>query len=220
MYTYPILTKLGLTTSFLAAIAYLYQWQSPRVNIDLRPKSEQSWHEMIHTNLNCKQTNVTSMGNEFDVFYIENIQPNDPYAFAPYFPAIEITTKNNHNVWLQVIRTDTEHHSLKVFIDSYSEDYPFYSRGKNFYDLPSWNYTFFTKPLTTWLAHAYSIELDEEDKTIKCVGGISWGFKFNQLGFQPTMILPTSLTQQDWQSDWKVFQEALSDYQDLTNLKD
>ncbi len=214
MYTYPILTKLGLTTSFLAAIAYLYQWQSPGVNFALRPTTEQSWHEMIHTNPNCKHTHATSMGNEFDIFYIENIQPHDPYAFAPYFPAIEISTTHVHDAWLQIVRTDAQDHSLKIFIDASAENYPWYSLDQNFYDISSWNYTFFTKPLTTWLAHVYSIQLDEENKTIKCVGGISWGFKFNQLGFQPTMIFPTSLTSHDWQADWKIFQEALADYQD------
>ena len=215
MYTFTILAKLGLTTTLLASIFYLYQWQCPGIISHVIPTNVQEWRTMIHHNPKCQHKILHSIDHAFDLFYVENIQCGDPYAFAPYFPAIEISTESNHDAWVQIVRTDSDNPNLKIFIDAHPQNYPFYVKEQTFYDIPSWNYTFFTKPLKAWLAHTYAIELDEQYKTIKCIGGISWGFQFNLFSFQPTMILPTALTKDNWNIDWKIYQNALPDYETI-----
>jgi hypothetical protein len=170
---------------------------------------------MIHANSKCVHKNIISMGHRFDTYFIKNIQPGDSYAFAPYFPAIHIAADDSCTAWLQVVTTDNP--DYLHFIDSWREGYPFYTRDKNFYDAPSWNYRFFNKTLSFWHAHAYAVRLDEQNKTIQCLGGISWGYKLPWWNLRPVMILPSTLTKNDWVTDWEVFQKALPDYQDITD---
>ena len=203
-------------TSITILFAYLAQWQNPSVRLDLYPKTQQEFYEIIIHNSEGKQKIVNSIGNIFDVHYIENM-PID--SVNPYFPAIYIAN-DVCDAWLHIVTTDSKlQPEFCHFIDSDKSVvglYPFYTKNNIFTDQPAWGYGFFNKPLNYWIGHAWAIKLDEQNKTIKCLGGISWGYTLTKCSFKPTMILPTSLTLQDWQEDWKMYQQALPDYQDIT----
>jgi hypothetical protein len=196
---------------------YTLQWQSPQIDWQSKPFDTQSWYEMVHQNERCKHVMLQSMENEFDVFYVESIQPGDPHGFVLYFPAIEISTRAQHTAWLQIVRTDSKESKYNVFIDCFPEGYPFYTRNEIFYDVPCWYYSFFSKPVFFWEAHAYAVEIDEQNKTIACVGGVLWGYSFRQFSFRPDATTPQALSRDDWQQDFKVFQEDLADYKNISS---
>ncbi len=116
---------------------------------------------------------------------------------------------------MQIVRTDSADPQFNVFIDCFPETLPFYTRSERFYDIPCWYYSFFSKPVYFWDALAYAVEIDEQNKTIACVGGISWGYAFRQFSFKPDATVPQALTKDDWVNDFKIFQEALADYQNI-----
>jgi hypothetical protein len=194
---------------------YLFNWQNPQVNRAFN-LSSQELYELIKNDQEGQHKIIDSMNYLFDIHFIENMNMD---SLNPYFPAIYIIN-NSCNAWLHLVQTDSKFQpEYQKFIDcdkSIVDLYPFYTKDKIFVDQPHWGYSFFSKPLSYWIGHAWAIELDEQKKTIKCVGGISWGYRLFCCSFKPTMILPTSLTNQDWQTDWKVFQQFLPDYQDIT----
>lgn len=213
--------KLAFTVCLITGILYyLYQWQSPYYP-ELSPNSLQDSYDMIHKNPHRTFTQITSMGNNFDIYYVKSIQPTDPYAFAHYFPAIHMIASESCNAWLQVVTTDNIiQPQYQRFIDSVPKDdsrYPFYTTERNFYDFPQWTYSFFTKPVNIWKAHAWAIHVNNDNKTIKCLGGISWGYRLPQFSFKPSMILPEPLSKQNWQKDWEeMYQPIFKDYRDIT----
>ncbi|MBP6892564.1 hypothetical protein KBB68_03215 [Candidatus Babeliales bacterium] len=167
-----------------------------------------------------KQQHVTiiSMQHFFDIAYVKNAQSDYP---SPYFPAIHIKAKSVHNAWLHVVQTDCIAESKWLhFIDACPQGhkyYPFYAVDTDFVDNPCWSYSVFSKPLSFWIGHAYAVQVDHKKKTIECVGGISWGFKLSWWNLNPIMILPFALTQSMWQQDWKFFQKALPEYENIGN---
>ncbi|HJD65874.1 MAG TPA: hypothetical protein LFV91_02155 [Rickettsia endosymbiont of Bembidion nr. Transversale] len=54
--------------------------------------------------------------------------------------------------------------------------------------------------------------IDHQNKTIKIIGGIKWGFRLAYFPIKPQMILPSSLDTNDWQIDIEVFKQALVGY--------
>lgn len=191
----------------------LAHWRNPGPYVFLQPKNEEAWHHFIHDDSSCKHQKIQSMGNQFDVFYIEIV---DSKKANPHFPAISIEACNECSAWLHIVKTDCKQNSKwHHFIDTWSEGYPFYTRGKVFYDNPFWKYGLFSKELSFWVGHAYAILIDEEHKTIKCLGGISWGYRLPWWSLRPIMILPLPLNQVDWQADWEFFETVFLDYKNM-----
>lgn len=193
---------------------YLIHWQSPA----MRP--EMPWATLQFYETHGQYQILESMNHTFDINYIKNM---DSDSVNPYFPGIAIK-QQSCNAWLHIVQTDSKlQPEFRHFVDSVSKDnvlysslYPFYTKGNFFTDQPQWGYTFFYKPLSYWIGHAWAIQLDEHNKTIKCIGGISWGYRLFCCSFKPSMILPEPLYKEDWMMDWKVFKKALPDYQDIT----
>jgi hypothetical protein len=150
---------------------------------------------------------LISMETPFDISYVK-------YSSWKHFPGVHFQV--NHDLksvcWLQVVRTDSKDIKLQEFVDACDELFPIYKHGANFYDIPIWNYGFFSKPLSFWRAHSYAVVLDHNQKTIQCLGGISWGFELSFWRLWPCMILPKSLDELDWIQDWNVFKKALPEY--------
>ncbi|MCX5924536.1 MAG: hypothetical protein NTZ68_03880 [Candidatus Dependentiae bacterium] len=204
-----VLIALGILTKF--AVEFAINWRNPGPNY-----AAQRTDYYIYTDKKQQHVTITSMKHIFDVAYVKNAQPD---CNGPYFPAIHIKAKSLHNAWLHVVQTDcTAEPRWLHFIDAWPkghEHYPFYAIGKDFADNPQWNYSLFSKPLSFWIGHAYAVQIDHEKKTIECVGGISWGFRLPWWSLRPVMILPTALTEKDWHTDWKVFQQSLPEYKNI-----
>lgn len=134
----------------------------------------------------------------------------------PYFPTIHIKTNAPHNAWLQVVFTDFKDWRLSRFIDTAedieSEIYPFYTFENEFYDSPIWQYGLFSIPVSFWRAHTYAVQVNHKRKTIKFVGGVSWGFEIAGLNVRPTALMPHSISPKVWGSDWLTFEKKLSGY--------
>lgn len=202
--------KIGLVgIIFLGVlIAIAFDWKNPRP-IDRSQRTDY----YIFTDKKQQKVVISSMRYDFDVAYVKNAQSD---CAGPYFPAIHIKTQASHNAWLHLVRTDcTAEPRWLCFIDACREQYPFYSVRQDFSDNPLWYYSLFSKPLSFWIGHAYAVQVDHQNKTIECVGGISWGFRLAWWSLRPVMILPLALTQNDWCVDWKIFQEALPGYKNI-----
>ena len=72
-----------------------------------------------------------------------------------------------------------------------------YDTMQEFYDAPLWRYSLFSKPLSYWKGNALAVEVDHENKTIKPVGGISWGFNLSSFQIRPICITPSALNEDD-----------------------
>ena len=157
---------------------------------------------------------LISTETQFDVSYVK-------HSSLQYFPGVHFHVKTDDKfcTWLQVVRTDCKNPKLQKFIDSSDEIFPVYTYGKDFYDIPVWSYSIFSKPLSFWRAHAWAILLDKDKKTIQCLGGISWGFELSFWRLWPCMILPKSLDRSDWQQDWDVFKAVLQNFTDITERR-
>jgi len=207
--------RLFVWFSIAASIAWLgkiaYDWKSPGVN----QAAQRSIHQCIHDGPHNTDT-LTSMGHLFIAHYVEHTAKD---CINPHFPLIHISTNEDHNAWLHIVRTDCRSEpKLRQFVDAADEVFPLYTLQQDFYDAPCWSYTLFSKPLSFWIGHAYAVRVDHENKTIRCIGGVEWGFKFSYLPVHPQMIFPRALALQDWQEDWPVFKTAkermLFDYTD------
>ncbi len=152
-----------------------------------------------------------SMKNYFEVRGVTHSPAN---CINPNLPAIHIKTQNpRQNAWLQIVYTDSKNHG-PYFIDSANSDkhpdiYPFYSKGKDFYDAPLWSYSALDKPLSYWKAHTWAVEVDYKNKTIRPIGGISWGFGISYFYYYPTALDTQPLEEKDWQQDQKIFEKEL-----------
>lgn len=76
-----------------------------------------------------------------------------------------------------------------------------------------WRYGLFIKPLHLWQANAYAVQLNKEEKTIKCLGGIRWGYKLSSFRLRPKTLIPQPLSSEDWHSDWAILKTTLPGYQ-------
>ena len=199
------LTILMAPVSVMMLFWSIYHWENPSVNRN----SHIDMHTSIHESIDYKNNGIGSMGSLFDVHYVEHAHKN---ALNPYFPAIHITTDASHTAWLHVVRTDTVYKESQCFVDAEPDVYPLYTNQQDFYDAPHWRYTLHTKPLSFWEGHAYAVQIDNESKTIRCVGGIGWGFRLTYTALRPQMIVPYPLTVDDWQRDWLVLSKALEGY--------
>lgn len=194
---------------------YLDQWRVPHMRKELATDSTQLYN-YIKNHPQGKYQTMQSMHHTFNVSFIENMPLE---SLNPYFPAIHIINSDCH-AWLHLVRTDAKFQKeYQYFIDASQKLYPLYSAGTIFFDQPHWGYTFFTKPLSFWIGHAWAIQINDKDKTIKCIGGISWGYKLPQFSFKTSMILPKPLTKQDWEKDWEeMYKATFKDYKDNTML--
>jgi len=198
-----IFKLIGFINIFL--FIYVLQWQSPKPNNEVAEDIGSCLYENDH-----KSFELNSIEGKFNVSYIPNAKKD---CLNPFFPIIHIKLKQEHNAWLQVVRTDCSDKKLQEFIDaSVKIQYPFYTLEQDFYDSPIWYYTLFSKPLTYWIGHAYAVKIDHQNKTIKVMGGIKWGFKLAYFPIKPQMILPSGLNMSDWLIDMEVFKQALADY--------
>lgn len=188
---------------------YAYNWQSP----DNNPSAADNLHQCIYKSNKKRNLKVRSLNNAFAITYVEN---NGHDCFNPHFPAIHITTQAKHNAWLHVVYTD-RNDDYQIFVDTVDPDkapdiYPFYTLGQEFYDAPLWRYSLFSKPLSYWKGHAWAVEVDHENKTIKPIGGISWGYNLSYFKIRPTCIIPSALNGDDWVNDWQVFKTKLNEF--------
>ena len=156
-----------------------------------------------------EQYKIISRGNVFEIDLIKNAGRQ---CANVGFPIIHVTTQAPHNAFLQVVYTDSALPELRQFIDAadavkYPEIYPFYTLNQDFDDAPKWSYSFFVKPVRRWDAHVYAVQMNHEQGTIHCVGGIKWGFEFSYFSLSPQAITPSALTQEDWKKDWEFFAE-------------
>lgn len=153
----------------------------------------------------------------FEVNFVENSAKD---CINPHFPIIHARTNAKHNAWLQVVYTDSKNLNLIQFVDTVSNTdnpiYPFYTLEDEFFDNPIWNHKLFEKPVGTWVARLYAVNVDHKRKTIKCMGGFSWGFFLRDLRFKPDGVFPKHLNPYNWGEDWKyVFIEVLPEYKNL-----
>ena len=154
------------------------------------------------------------MNHDFVINYIENSGVD---CINPYFPSIHITTKSEHNAWIQIVRTNCIDPEFQEFVDAadfrtYPSIFPFYTKNQDFYDAPFWNYSLMRKPLTFWNAHVYAVMVDDATGIITPTGGIQWGFTFSYFRIMPKMIVPSALNPLNWEQDWTVFQSTLNTY--------
>ena len=182
-----------------------YLWQSSDINWN-RTKTI---HQCIYEDKHKQSFKLISMQNFFEVNLVQN---SDTSCINPYFPSIHIKTDCDHTAWFHIVVTNSEDIELQEFIDAQKESYPFYTLEKDFYDAPTWRYTLFSKPLSFWKGRAYAVKIDHNTKTIKCIGGIQWGFTLSYFHFRPQIIIPSGLTTQHWEQDWLIFKNKLPDY--------
>lgn len=209
-----IRSKIVFTIILLVVLSlgfYAYNWQSPDVN----QAASSNLHQCIYKSNDKRNLKVRSLNNEFAITYVEN---SDHDCFNPNFPAIHITTRPAHNAWLHVVYTDrNDIKDNQIFVDTVDPDkapdiYPFYNLGQEFYDAPLWRYSLFSKPLSYWKGHAWAVELNRENKTIKPIGGVSWGFNLSYFQIRPICITPSALNEDDWVNDWQIFKTKLSEF--------
>ena len=127
---------------FISIFLFIFSlfWQDLKINNEVAEDIGNCLYKSNYKNLK-----LNSMEGDFNIFYIPNAPRN---CFNPSFPIIHIKLKQEHNAWLQIVRTDSSDKKLQKFIDTNVELYPFYTLEQDFYDAPLWSYTLFSKPLT------------------------------------------------------------------------
>lgn len=196
-----LLTVCGISAAFWALT-----WKSPSINWDYKKEI----HRCIHES-NPDTLFLPSGSGLFEIHFVKQAGTD---CVNPHFPSIQIKTSAPHNAWIQVIYTDADDEKYKAFVDAAegSNHHPFYSYEPDFYDAPIWVYTLFSKPVHNWQAHAYAVRHDPVSKKVTCIGGISWGYKLSPFRLRPQTILPSFLTQEDWEKDWELIKIHLKDY--------
>ena len=183
-------------------------WRAPGVNAHPR----QSIHTCIHDGATYSMQ-ISSMDQLFEVNYVKRAGMD---CINPYFPAIHIMLKAEHNAWLHIVYTDHKNQDWQQFVDAIDPKiYSFYTLEQDFYDAPQWGYTLFRKEISFWKGHAYAVIVDHQHKTIKCIGGIEWGYKLPYFSIRPESIVPSALTLWDWQKDWLILKIKFNGYQDI-----
>jgi len=178
---------------------------------------------------NRKFTVLQSMGHEFYIYY-------GAYSRGVDLPDIDIKTDTRGVRWLYLMQQEggrphiipnvkihnmifeisdlPEYQNDSIFMDKLYADRLFYSLQEDFLDnIPD--------PLIhgrhSCVGHAYAVQVSNANKTIECVGGVSWGFRWPWWwSLQPVMIRPAALTSTDWQTDWLIFEKALREYKDVS----
>lgn len=203
-----------LLFGFLFQENNLLNWRSPKVNLagerDICKYIEQNPNKLSFELVNQK-------GIRFFVNLVKNCEVR---AINPYFPAIGIKIRPECNAWLHIARTDCQDPKLRTFIDAPAPDskystYPFYSKLSYFCDAPLWTYGLLWKPLSFWKGHAFALQVDDVSKTIKCLGGVQWGFQLHWTKLRPVAIIPKLLDETVWLRDFEFFQKELADYRIL-----
>ncbi|QEK39818.1 hypothetical protein [Candidatus Sneabacter namystus] len=175
-----------------------YNWESPGMNTNYSA----DWQ----SDPKRKQLHLTNCIIDF----VENTSVD---CLNPHFPSIAIKVSKFHNAWVHVVYTDSDQSSLRAFIDSTADIYPFYNKSQNdFMDCPLWHYSLFRKPITFWNGHAWAVIVDYENKTIKPVVGISWGFRLVKTRLRPVAIWPSQLGNNAWEKDQILIQKGLSKF--------
>ncbi len=193
--------RIFITLSTIAFVIFIYLIINSKININ--PKLN------IGDCISADSNNVTIVNKELRISYIEKASSR---CLNPNFPAIHIFTTNKHNAWLQIVFTDSTDPKLQEFIDSSSDNYPFYSFEQDYYDAPLWEYSIISKPLSFWKAHTYAIKLDRKNQIIEFVKGVEWGFTFTKFALHPKFTKPRILKQSDWQQDLQIFNREFSKY--------
>lgn len=187
-------------------------WKSPQVNFSARSDI----HSCIHEDESKLKFNFqVTKDTGFEVLLVRNSKPN---CVNPYFPAIHVKTAASHNAWLHIVYTDSKAPEWQIFIDSTvtkPSPYPFYTFEADFYDAPLWTYYLFYKPISFWKWHAFAVEVNHNNKTIKILGGIEWGFELRFMKLYPIAIEPRLLDEKAWKQAWKLVKGSLPDYQFL-----
>lgn len=192
------------------------------------PENSANFRECIYKDPLHKEVKISSCGSDFTVNYVENTSLAVSPCFNPTFPSIHIAADDRCNAFLQIIYADCrsmeewqfiaiqEHLCCRIDTSNKDNDpygvYPFYTKCNQLYDSPHWEYAFFSRPLSFWRAHAYAVVVDYNNKKISCLGGISWGYRLPWYSCTPKMILPASLSMDDWKDDWKLFSTVLPDF--------
>lgn len=203
-----------LISGFIFQANQLLNWRSSETNLagerDIGKYIEQNRSKLSFELANQKGTR----------FYVELVKNCGFDAINPYFPAICIKTKSECNAWLHIVYTDCQDPKLRTFIDAPALDakhstYPFYSKLSYFSDAPLWTYGLFSRPLSFWKGHAFALRVDLQNKTIKCLGGVEWGFRLHWTKLRPVAIIPKLLADQAWLDACALLCEKLPDYKIL-----
>jgi hypothetical protein len=176
------------------SVDFSYEKKMARYDIKNRANVT-SIHDCIY-NREHKNTNIISMGNTFNINYVESTTTDCP---DPYFPAIHIKTKAEHNAWFYVRHTEVSKKHNNTYEVEKTND-AFFSFEQDYYDTPYWYHI--ASEVDLWQNNVYAINMNHINKTIRCVGGISWGFipKKKLLlipSVDPKMTSPSSLTCQN-----------------------
>jgi hypothetical protein len=141
---------------------------------------------------------LKSLNNKFTVKYISN-SPSE--CINPLFPSIQIESNDAKiDAWLQIIYTDSNDVSTKLFIDSYQSLFPLYTRDPVFYDAPLWNISSSVLPLSYWKAHTYALK--QYKQTFSIIGAIKWGFAVEKSDAPvPELIFPEIMTDTELAKD-------------------
>jgi hypothetical protein len=191
-----------------------FTWQSPGTNSKgaycLHPENTEDQLQNTSPNLIMN----TEKGMVFKVKFIKNA---DQKCVNPHFPVIFINTDTPHDGWVHIVYTDSDNPKLKKFIDYDPESTkaPFYSNLQHFYDAPLWTYSLLLKKPMFWKGHAFAVQVDRHNKTIKCIGGIEWGFKLHFAKLRPVAITPKLLNEKAWHQAWDLLKEKLPGYRQI-----
>jgi hypothetical protein len=208
---YKLFLYLSLFLLFVWLGKVAYNWESPSLNLNCKKSIYDSIYGKEHLTLK-----INSMSSEFDVNYVANAATD---CVNPYFPDIHIATASHHTGWIHIVHTDAADPRWQKFIDSTvppDETYPLYTSSPDFYDSPHWNYKLFQKPLSFWKGHAYAVRVDDDQKTVHCVGGIEWGFELPYWSLRPHCLTPRALTRDHWTKDWILLENAFQGYTRLS----
>nr|WP_253308619.1 hypothetical protein [Rickettsia endosymbiont of Ceutorhynchus assimilis] len=103
----------GISLFILWGVNFALLWHSPEVNNEAADDIGNCLYKNAHKSLH------------FNISYTTNA---DKTCVNPSFPIIHIKTKQEHNAWLHIVRTDYPDENLQEFIDGDIKfDYPFYN---------------------------------------------------------------------------------------------
>lgn len=103
-----ILKLIGFISTFL--VIFVLQWQSPKINNEVAEDIGNCLYKSNYKNLE-----LNSIEGDFNISYVPNAPKN---CFNSSFPIIHIKLKQEHNAWLQIVRTDSSDKKLQKFIDT------------------------------------------------------------------------------------------------------
>ncbi len=208
--------KLGLLSlvlcGFMIPVGKVLKWRSPEANM----VGERDIHKSIQQDENKLNFVLTNeQGTQFCIDLVKNCKPD---SINPHFPAIYIKTNPECNAWAHIVYTDAKDQKLRTFIDALEpsaqySNYPFYARSNDFADAPLWTYGLFSKPLSFWKGHAFALLVDDLNKTVKCLGGVEWGFELHYTNLRPVAIIPRLLDENAWTKACQLLKKELADYE-------